>query len=868
MKNQIVLPHAGIVLMIGSSNSGKTTLLNKLVEEKILKKSEVISSDQFRLLVSDTDYIEWSGKPKDEADVLSYEYQLISNIAFETMDYMLEARCKLGKLTVIDATHLHSDDRQKYVDIARKHHVPAIAISLDIPEDILIERDANRDFPRGKKRIKQQYRIFKQNIRFLKKEGFKASFIIDYRDLENTTFILRNNPLDLDIGNGIDIIGDIHGCFDELIELLDKLGYRENEEGLYIHPNDRKFVLIGDVMSRGPKSLDTLIFVKKHIRAGLAYMIDSNHGWKIARWLDGKDVKLGHGDEKFAEEFEQYSSRYGEDEANELKKDLKELLLAVPSHYVFHKNGVPVLVTTHAGIKDHYIGKQSQRISDFCRYGDTDGVDERGKPIRKDWFINHKSQELIVWGHDPKPTPLIINNTVNIDQGAVFGGNLTAYSFPERKFISVKAKKDYSGMDDNPLKVWREKRFNPPNITRFIEGYQVLTTDYGEVEIFSELAKPAVDAVSHFTVPIEELVYIPPTMSPAPKTSELDDYLEHPIEAFQYYKSNGINKLIVEKKHMGSRAVLLLFKDKHIAKNYIDQEKLGTIYTRTGRAFFTKDIESEILNKLNHDLNSYGYFDKYNTDFVLLDAEILPWNLKAKELINSQYSHVAEVAMMDRRKLKENLEKAYRNGKDVDTWIAENEIKLHNAKIFNEVFQFYCWDTEGISGIQIAPFHILAHSTDTFFNMTHEWHMQMNREFANISDLFIATEYRVVTDEKSEQEAIKWWEDITQTGHEGFVVKPEKFIDRDEKGRLLQPAIKVRGRKYLHIIYGMDYLLPENLDRLKMRNVGKKQRNALKEFALGLEGIRRFVSKESIDRVHECVLGTLALEEEPIDPRL
>ncbi len=868
MKNQITLPSTGIVLMIGPSNSGKTTLLNKLVEEKVLKNTEVVSSDQFRLLVSDTDFIQWSGRSKDEADVLSYEYQLISKKAFDVMDNLIEVRCRLGKLTVIDATHLYSDDRKKYVEIARKHHVPVIAISLDVPEGILIERDDNRDFPRGRKRIKQQYRTFKQNVRFLKKEGFKASFVLDYRDIEKITFVRRINPLELNIGNGIDIIGDIHGCFDELRELLDKLGYKENEEGLYIHPEGRRFVSIGDVISRGPKSLDTLLFFKKHIESGLAYMIDSNHGWKIARWLEGRKVSLSHGDEKFAEEFEQYTRGYREEAANKLREELKHLLLSSPAHYVFYKNGVPVLITTHAGIKDHYIGKQSDRISDFCRYGDTDGFDEKGKPIRKDWFINHKSQELIVWGHDPKPAPLIINNTVNIDQGAVFGGSLTAYSFPERKFISVKAKQDYSGMEDNPLKEWEQKRLDPPNIIRFIEGYHVLTTDYGEVKIFSELAKPAVDAVSHFTIPIEELVYIPPTMSPAPKTSELDNYLEHPIEAFQYYKSNGINKLVVEKKHMGSRAVMLLFKNKDIAKQYIDQEKLGTIYTRTGRAFFTKDMESEILNQLNHDLNRYGYFDKYHTDFVLLDAEILPWNLKAKELINSQYSHVSEVALMDRKKLQENLNRAITNGKDIKNWIAENEMKLQNAKVFNEVFQFYCWDTDGIKGIQIAPFHILAHSTDTFFNMTHEWHMQMNREFANISDLFIETEYKIVTDEKSEKEAIRWWKEITQNGHEGFVVKPESFIPRNEKGQLLQQAIKVRGRKYLHIIYGMDYLLPENLKRLKKRNVGKKQRNALKEFALGLESVRRFVTKDSIDRIHECVLGTLALEEDPIDPRL
>lgn len=864
---KIILPYAGIVLLAGPSNSGKTTLLNRLIEEKKLKSSEVVSSDQFRTLVSDIEFIDWHNRPKDEADSLFDEYSRISGEAFEMMEAIIAKRCRLNKLTIIDATHLKEEDREPYLRLGKKYHVPVMAVVLNIPENVLLTRDELRDFPRGKKRIKQQYQHFKWTLRSIKKEGFHRTYMLKEEELKDLEISRQENPLLLDLGAGIDLIGDIHGCFEEFMELLQKLGYEENAEGYFLHPEGRKILSLGDVMSRGSRSLETLQFFLRHVAEGYAYMIDSNHGWKIARWLDGRTVNLAHGDEKVEEEFAAYANMYGNEAADRLKEELKELLLSAKSHYVIRKNDVNVVVATHAGIKDHYIGKQSKRISDFCRYGDSDGLDDNGKPIRRDWTIHHKSSELIIWGHDPKPQPLLVNNTLNIDQGVVFGGRLTAYRYPERQFFSVEAKQDYAKVPDNPLKEWKLKRLAPPNIGKYLNGFSVLTEQHGETVIYKEGVLAALDDFSHFTLPLEDIVYLPPTMSPTPKPSRLDGYLEHPDEAFQYYQANGVTTMVVEKKHMGSRGILLLFKNNEAAKKYVGRETLGAIYTRTGRAFFQKELGDQIIRKLNEDLTGKGYFERYNTDFVLLDAEILPWNLKAKELILNQYAHVGEMALLDRSMLKEQLKKAIQNGRDVGDWIRENDKLLGNAAVFNEVYQKYCWETEGMAGIQIAPFHTLAHSSETFFHQPHTWHMEKNREFSKISDLFVETEYRVVHDDESMKAAIKWWEEMTEDGHEGFVVKPESFIAR-HKGKLLQPAIKVRGRKYLHIIYGIDYLQPENLSRLKKRNTSWKQRNALKEFSLGVEAVNRFVGGESLERWHECVLGILALEADPIDPRL
>lgn len=861
---QIKLPHSGIVLLIGPSNSGKTSLLNHWIETKQILPAEVVGSDYFRILVGDVNYFDWTNMPKDEADAIFNHYQQVSKEAFSLLDSAIESRSRLNKLTFIDATHLHSDDRKKYISIAKKHHIPCIGFILDVSQDILIERDEHRENPRGKRRIKQQYQVFKREKRFLKHEGFAATYYINDA---NAKIIRQPNPIEIDIQNGIDLIGDIHGCFDELILLLEKLGYQKNEKGLYTHPTGRKFVSVGDIMSRGPHSLETMIFFLNHVKQGFAYMIDSNHGWKIARWLDGRTVTLSHGDEKVADEFTRFEEENGSEMAVSLKAELKDLLLYAPSHYVFTKNGLPVLVCTHAGIKDEFIGKQSPVISDFCRYGDTDGFDDSGKPIRKDWFIHHQTNPLIIWGHDPKPQPLFVNNTLNIDQGAVFGGKLTAYRYPEKEIISISAKKDYSASINNPLLEWEKKRFVAPNIGKFLNGYSVLTKDLGEIKVPKEIVLPAIDTISHFTIPIEQLIYIPPTMSPTPTTSSLENYLEHPKEAIEYYRKNGVYTMIAEKKHMGSRGILFLFKDKETAKNYGGFETLGTIYSRTGRRFFDKNLEERVVSTLHKGLHSYGYFQKYKTDFLLLDAEIMPWNLKAKELISNQYAHVSENAILDRMKLRDKLRDASLKNEDIQNWLQEYEEKLNNALQFKQIFQKYCWDINGIEQIQIAPFHVLAHSNETFFDKPHTWHMEMNREFSKLSNLFVETEFKVIHNDKSEEEVVKWWESMTSEGHEGIVIKPEYFISKHNE-KLLQPAIKVRGQKYLSIIYGMDYLHPENLKRLKNRNSAKKQKLALKEFALGVEGINRFVNGESIERVHECVLVTLAMESDPVDPRL
>ncbi len=185
-------------------------------------------------------------------------------------------------------------------------------------------------------------------------------------------------------------------------------------------------------------------------------------------------------------------------------------------------------------------------------------------------------------------------------------------------------------------------------------------------------------------------------------------------------------------------------------------------------------------------------------------------------------------------------------------------------------YRRYCWPVRCVNDLKLAPFHLLATEGQVHVQRNHVWHMEELAPLCKAADgLLLATPHKVVdvTDAAIVEEVTRWWEDLTNRGGEGMVVKPLDFVVRGPRG-LAQPAVKCRGREYLRIIYGPEYTLPENLERLRSRAVSTKRSLAIREFALGIEALERFVRQEPLRRVHECVFGVLALESEPVDPRL
>ena len=388
----------------------------------------------------------------------------------------------------------------------------------------------------------------------------------------------------------------------------------------------------------------------------------------------------------------------------------------------------------------------------------------------------------------------------------------------------------------------------------------------------AEYSSAALEAMSRFAVDPRWLLYLPPTMSPS-ETSERPGLLEHPAEALAYYRGADIGTAVCQQKHMGSRAVIVVGQTPAALRRRfgVDADSLGVVYTRTGRPFFTDPaLEQALLARISAAATRADLWTELDTDWLCLDVELMPWSAKAQGLIRGQYAPTAAAAEAALSASVSALEAASARGADVAGLLAEHHARQERARKYRAAYRRYCWPVSTIDDYRVAPFHLLASEAKTHTDRDHVWHMEtLARLAAADPNLLLATPYRVVDldDEQSCNNVITWWDELTSAGGEGIVVKPFDFIATGPKG-LMQPAIKCRGREYLRIIYGPEYTAPEHLERLRTRGLGSKRSLAIREFALGVEALERFVRGEPLRRVHECVFAVLALESEPVDPRL
>jgi protein phosphatase len=543
------------------------------------------------------------------------------------------------------------------------------------------------------------------------------------------------------------------------------------------------------------------------------------------------------------------------------------------------------LVVAHAGMKAEMQGRGSGKVREFALYGETTGeTDEFGLPVRYNWAAEYRGSAIVVYGHTPVPDPDWLNRTVNIDTGCVFGGKLTALRYPEKEFVSVGAAHTYCeparafiALDQQTPKFSAQQVHDEVLDAEDVLGKRIITTRLrGSVTIREANATAALEVMSRFAANPKWLIYLPPTMSPCETTSEAG-LLEHPAEAFAYYRTQGVPKVICEEKHMGSRAVVIACQDEQAAKERfgIAEREIGIVYTRTGRRFFNEpDLERQFLDRVRTALTGASFWDRFKTSWACLDCELMPWSAKAQELLRSQYAAVGAAGRASLPCAVASLEKAVAR-------LAEEKAQLEGLKEeyrrrqedidkFVAAYRQYCWSVALLADLELAPFHLLATEGVIHADKDHVWHMEELAKVCHCDpELLLETPYKIVdvSDPASEAEGTDWWTKLTERGGEGMVVKPLDFIVRGKRG-LAQPAVKCRGREYLRIIYGPDYTTDANLARLRSRGLGQKRSLALGEFALGVEGLERFVRREPLRRVHECVFGVLALESEPVDPRL
>ena len=855
----ITIPELCLVALIGPTGSGKSHFASRH-----FKPSEVVSSDACREMVAD-----------DATD------QAATPDAFALLNFIAATRLRAGRLTVIDATSVQPEARKSLVTLAREHDCLPVAIVLNMPEALCLARNKERpDRSFGRRVVRRQAQQLRRSLRRLKREGFRYVFVLNSpEEVESTT--IQRMPLWVNRRNEhgpFDIIGDVHGCFDELATLLEHMGYRletctnASEEASFTvtHPQGRKAVFVGDLVDRGYGVVKVLKLVMSMVADGSALCVAGNHESKLASKLQGRNVQVSHG---LAESLAQLDM-----ESEAFRQQVTEFLDGLLSHYVLDDGD---LVVAHAGIRTEYQGRASARVRDFCLYGETTGEkDEFGLPVRANWAADYRGRAMVVYGHTAVVEPAWLNRTINIDTGCVYGGKLTALRYPEEELVSVPAARVYyepvrplaeSGLSQGPIASTEGHEANLLDIEDVIGKRVVSTRLRGNVTVREENATAALEVISRFALDPRWLVYLPPTISPC-ETSGLPGLLEHPDEVFTYFRNNGVSEVVCEEKHMGSRAVVVIGQDAPaIERRFgITGEGVGACYTRTGRRFFEdRTLEVEFLEHVRKSILDAGLWSELGTDWLVLDSELMPWSLKAQELLREQYAAVGAAARTSLTVATSFLRQAVDRGIDATDALARVKERLGLAELYSDAYARYCWPVTSLTDIQFAPFHLLASEGRLHTDKDHLWHMDVAARLHEADPtLFRSTQHKVVRlNTSDEADATRWWEELTSKGGEGMVVKPLGFVSKGKRG-LVQPAIKCRGAEYLRIIYGPEYTLPENLDRLRNRGISVKRSLALREFALGVEGIQRFVEREPLYRVHECVFAVLALESEPVDPRL
>lgn len=411
------VPPAALVVLIGPAASGKSTWAKHHFEP-----TQIVSADFCRALIAD-----------DEND------QEATRDAFRLFHRIIGERLKRGLPTVADSNALITSARAELLRDAAVHNRPTIAVVFALPPETQQIWAAGRQRRIPPSILNEHRQLLHQTLHVLCNEGFNQIIIlrtideIDRMAVRVGSFFPENDE------GPFDIIGDVHGCYEELCALLTRLGYVPQGAG-WAHPKGRRAVFVGDLADRGPGNVPVLGLIAAMVEMGTALTVIGNHDNKLMRWLMGRPVRVGRGLMATIAEIEAQP----EPQQSIFREHVLNMLRTAPG-YLWLDN--ERLVVTHGGIRDEMIGRWDRHISAFCLYGDVASINGDGMPLRRDWASERTPQPgspLIVYGHVVVNEPGFVNHTVDIDTGCCFGGRLTALRYPERVFVSVPAVRAYA----------------------------------------------------------------------------------------------------------------------------------------------------------------------------------------------------------------------------------------------------------------------------------------------------------------------------------------------------------------------------------------------------------------------------------------
>lgn len=357
----------------------------------------------------------------------------------------VEARLAEGLLTVIDAKNLNPTERKQWVQVAKKYHLYTYALVLNPSLASLKVRHAMRDNqPCSVAELVHQHHQVRQFLSRFKKERIRNSHELR-ADQAGKAYHIAFSPMPSNfkqLTGPFDLIGDVHGCLEELLELLQLLGYqvtRKNQgEGHWDYqvqvPAGRMLVFVGDLVDRGPDSPGVLRLVMSMVAARQALCVTGNHDDKLRRYLSGSKVSTSHG---LAETIEQLGQ-----ETPIFRQEVRQFLEQLPLHVELDEGR---LLVAHAGLRQDMHGRVGGAVRSYCLYGPTTGkLDENKLPERQPWAKDYEGETKIVYGHTPTLEPRWYHRTLCLDTGCVFGHELTALRYPEDEFVRVPAKQTYS----------------------------------------------------------------------------------------------------------------------------------------------------------------------------------------------------------------------------------------------------------------------------------------------------------------------------------------------------------------------------------------------------------------------------------------